>query len=198
MSNFQFKFAWVMFSLLLLFCNFPENIMGYDKSILKAETEWGLERFCRNNKRWEITPLGVTDTLRNRHATTETRVAYDNSTWHAINTEYIHSSKETCARWNHRRRLGGSLLLCACSMCQSRQFSVRAQLLPIVRWFSVLSHFTQIYLFRLTFHGDNSYLFMNNNWFASFICRAKCFSSKVDSTITQRKKELKKYDCTGV
>ena len=30
-----------------------------------------------------------------RHTTTETRVAYDNSTWHAINTRYIHSTKET-------------------------------------------------------------------------------------------------------
>ena len=33
-------------------------------------------------------------------------VAYDNSTWHAVNTRYINSTKETShARWSYRRRL---------------------------------------------------------------------------------------------
>ena len=31
----------------------------------------------------------------NRHTTTETRVTYDNSTWHAMDTRYINSTKET-------------------------------------------------------------------------------------------------------
>ena len=29
-----------------------------------------------------------------RHTTTETRVAYDNSTWHSMDTGYINSTKE--------------------------------------------------------------------------------------------------------
>ena len=33
-----------------------------------------------------------------RRPTTEIRVAYDNSTWHAMNTTYINSTKETSSR----------------------------------------------------------------------------------------------------
>ena len=33
----------------------------------------------------------------NRH-TTETRVSYDNSTWHAINTGYVNSTKEASSK----------------------------------------------------------------------------------------------------
>ena len=47
------------------------------------------------NKRCEVVALKKIDVTLNRH-TTETRVAYDNSTtWYAINTGYINSTKET-------------------------------------------------------------------------------------------------------
>ena len=37
----------------------------------------------------------ITHDIAHRPTTTETRVAYDNSTWHAMNTTYINSTKET-------------------------------------------------------------------------------------------------------
>ena len=50
----------------------------------------------RINKEWEVTALEqLTSHIERRPTTTETRVAYDNSTWHAINTGYINSTKET-------------------------------------------------------------------------------------------------------
>ena len=57
----------------------------------------------------------------NRHTTTDTRVTYNSSTWHAMNLRMsswwslctLYSSH---ARWSYHRRLR-SLLFCACSMC---------------------------------------------------------------------------------
>ena len=42
----------------------------------------------------------LTSHIERRPTTTETRVAYDNSTWHVINSRYINSTKET----SHARR----------------------------------------------------------------------------------------------
>ena len=39
--------------------------------------------------------IDVTHDIERRPTTTETRVAHDNSTWHAMNTTYINSTKET-------------------------------------------------------------------------------------------------------
>ena len=39
--------------------------------------------------------IDVTHDIERNPTTTETRVAYDNSSWHAINTTYINSTKET-------------------------------------------------------------------------------------------------------
>ena len=49
------------------------------------------------NKQWEVIALEqLTSDIEGSPPTTETRVAYDNSTWHAITTRYInHSTKET-------------------------------------------------------------------------------------------------------
>ena len=50
----------------------------------------------RINKQWEVIALErLTSHIERRPTTTETRVADDNSTWHAINTRYINSTKET-------------------------------------------------------------------------------------------------------
>ena len=43
------------------------------------------------------------------YTTTETRVAYDTSTWHAIDTGYINSTKETHPRWLVSNRLPASV-----------------------------------------------------------------------------------------
>ena len=51
--------------------------------------------------------LDVTHDIERRPTTTEIRVAYDNSTWHAMNTTYIISTKETSLLgnyWNHRHK----------------------------------------------------------------------------------------------
>ena len=48
------------------------------------------------NKQWEVIELEqLTSHIERRPTTTETRVVYDSSSWHAINTGYIHSTKET-------------------------------------------------------------------------------------------------------
>ena len=50
------------------------------------------------NKQWEVIALQeLIDVTHDneRKPTTETRVTYDNSTWHAMNTTYINSTKET-------------------------------------------------------------------------------------------------------
>ena len=42
--------------------------------------------------------IDVTHDIEPRPTTTETRVAYDNSTWHAMNTRCINSTKETSSK----------------------------------------------------------------------------------------------------
>ena len=49
---------------------------------------------CIINKQWEVVLEQLTSHIECR-PTTDTLVAYDNSTWHAINTRYIASTKET-------------------------------------------------------------------------------------------------------
>ena len=45
---------------------------------------------CIINKQWEVIALEqLTSHTERRPTTTETRVAYDNSTWHAINTLFV-------------------------------------------------------------------------------------------------------------
>ena len=48
------------------------------------------------NKLWEA--LDVTHDNKRRPTATETRVAYDNSTWHAMNTRYINPTEETSSK----------------------------------------------------------------------------------------------------
>ena len=58
-----------------------------------------LIEITRINKQWEVIALEqLTSHIEPRPTTTEIRVAYDNSTWHAINTRYINSTKETSLR----------------------------------------------------------------------------------------------------
>ena len=42
--------------------------------------------------------IDVTHDIERRPTTTETRVAYDNATWHAMNTTYINPTKETSSK----------------------------------------------------------------------------------------------------
>ena len=64
----------------------------------------------RPNKQWEVIALEqLVSHIERRPTTTETRVAYNNScTWHAINTRYTNSTKETLLRF---------LLSWACILC---------------------------------------------------------------------------------
>ena len=64
--------------------------------------------------------IDVTHDNECRPTTTETRVAYDNSTWHAMNTTYINSTKETSSDMfidiKHGRRTPVEMceLVCVC------------------------------------------------------------------------------------
>ena len=54
----------------------------------------------RINKQLEVIALEqLTLHIERRPTASETRVAYDNSTWRAINTRYIHSTKETSSNY---------------------------------------------------------------------------------------------------
>ena len=52
------------------------------------------------SRQWEVIALErLTSNIEQEHNNRETRVAYDNnSTWHAINTGYINSTKETTSK----------------------------------------------------------------------------------------------------
>ena len=60
--------------------------------------------------------IDVSHNNERKPTTTETRVTYDNSTWHAMNTTYINSTKETSSKWSVETRTG--------SQCQTDRWKL--------------------------------------------------------------------------
>ena len=73
---------------------------GWTKKAISAGKKFKMLLISWINKQWEVIALEqLTSHIERRPTTTETQVAYDNFTWHAVNTRYRNSTKETSLCW---------------------------------------------------------------------------------------------------
>ena len=95
----------------LIRCDQGFSAAGDDCLIVCGDVEPGSEltqlpaiQTERTNKQWEVIALEQLTHIEQTHNNREPRVAYDNSTWHAINTGDINSTKETSQKTEKKRK----------------------------------------------------------------------------------------------